>query len=110
MLKVAGDGLNLIATGAGAVDKGLNQYLGIQTPLGPIVQQVQLQTAEILHQTGLDQGNLDKVGKLALSAVLEAVKNAGQDAAAAVKTVDNMISGDSKLADLVVATAKARTS
>ena len=107
MLKVAGDGLNLIATGASAVDKGLDQYLGIQTPLGPVVQQVQLVTAEILHQTG---GSLDKVGKLALSAVLEAVKIAGQDAAAAVKTVDNMISGDVKLADLVVATAKAQAS
>lgn len=99
-----------MATGAGAVDKGFNIYLGIPSPLAPIVQQVQLQTAEILHQTGLDDKNLNKVRELALSAILDAVKQIGQEAAAAVKTVDNMISGDAKLVDLVVATAKAQNS
>lgn len=74
------------------------------------MQQVQLQTAEILHQTGLDSTSVDKAGELALSAVLQAVKQAGMEAAAAVKTVDNIISGDAKLVDLVVATAKAQNS
>ncbi len=111
MFKVVGDGLNVVTTGASAVDKGLDQYLGIQNPLGPIAQLVQMQTAQALHQIGVNAENVDEAGELALSAIVDAVKNAGAQAEGAVlNTVNNKISGDAKLQDLIQSTQRAQAS
>ncbi len=90
------------------MDEGLNQYLGIDIQLKPLVEQAQIETAKALQKLAEGGKDDDPVIALARKLVLEAVQQIESKGPEALDKVDKMIFGSSGLKDVVDATIKAQ--
>lgn len=90
------------------MDEGLNQYLGIDIQLKPLVEQAQLEAAKALQRLAEGSRSDEPVIALARKLVLEAVQQIDSKEPEALDKVNKMIYGPSSLKDVVDATLKAQ--